>query len=72
MLVTLVVVLLLAQLYWFSLRRWMGRWGTASSDLTKVMVGDCLIVKPTFTYTMAITVNARPEHIWPWLVQMGY
>ena len=21
---------------------------------------------------MAVIVNARPEHIWPWLVQMGY
>jgi len=21
---------------------------------------------------MAVTVHARPEHVWPWLVQMGY
>jgi hypothetical protein len=21
---------------------------------------------------MAVTVNARPDHIWPWLVQIGY
>jgi hypothetical protein len=21
---------------------------------------------------MAVTVDARPEHIWPWLVQIGY
>ena len=21
---------------------------------------------------MAVIVNARPEHVWPWLVQMGY
>jgi hypothetical protein len=21
---------------------------------------------------MAVTVNATPEHIWPWLVQIGY
>jgi hypothetical protein len=21
---------------------------------------------------MAVTINARPEHIWPWLVQIGY
>ena len=36
------------------------------------MVGDGLIAGPTFVYTMATTVNAQPEHIWPWLVQMGY
>src|SRR5690242_21782568 len=50
----------------------MGRWGTTSSHLTRVMAGDGLIVDPTFSYTMAATVNAQPEHIWPWLVQMGY
>jgi hypothetical protein len=50
----------------------MGHWGTTSSDLTRGMAGDGLVVDPTFSYTTAITINARPEHIWPWLVQMGY
>jgi hypothetical protein len=72
MLLTLLVILAFAVLYWFPLRRWMGRWGATSSDLTRVMAGDDLIVDPTFSYTMAATVNARPEQIWPWLVQMGY
>jgi hypothetical protein len=69
---TLLVILTVAVLYWFPLRRWMGRWGTTSSDLARVMAGDSLIVNPTFTYTMAATVSAQPEHIWPWLVQIGY
>ena len=72
MLATLFVLFVLAVLYWFPLRRWMGRWGTTSSDLPRVMAGDGLIVNPTFVYTMAATVNAQPEHIWPWLVQLGY
>jgi hypothetical protein len=72
MLPTLVIVLTLGIVYWFPLRRWMGRWGTASSDLTRAMAGDGLIVDPPFSYTVGITINARPEHIWPWLVQMGY
>jgi hypothetical protein len=72
MLPTLLVILTVAVLYWFPLRSWMGRWGTTSSDLTRVMAGDGLIVDPTFAYTMASTVNAQPEYIWPWLVQMGY
>ena len=71
-LLTLFVIVVLAVLYWFPLRRWMARWGTTSSDLTRVMAGDGLIVDPPFVYTMAATVNAQPEHIWPWLVQMGY
>ena len=72
MLSTLFVILALAVLYWFPVRRWMGRWGTTPSDLTRVMAGDSLIVDPTYSGTMAVVVNAPPEHIWPWLVQMGY
>jgi len=36
------------------------------------MAGDRLLFDPTFSYTMAIDVNAPPEDIWPWLVQLGY
>jgi hypothetical protein len=50
----------------------MNHWGARPSDLARAMAGDGLIVEPTFSYTMAITINAQPEHIWPWLVQMGY
>jgi len=36
------------------------------------MAGDALLEKATYSGTTAITVNASPEHIWPWLVQIGY
>src|SRR5215813_2834556 len=26
----------------------------------------------TYSSTLAVTIDAAPEHIWPWLVQMGY
>ena len=69
---TLLVIFTFAALYWFPIRRWMGRWGTTPSDLSRVMAGDGLIADPTYSGTMAVIVNARPEDIWPWLVQMGY
>ena len=69
---TLVVILAFATLYWFPIRRWMNQWGTTPSDLSRVMAGDRLIADPTYSGTMAVTVNATPEHIWPWLVQIGY
>jgi hypothetical protein len=72
MLPTLLVIFTFAALYWFPIRRWMGRWGTTPSDLSRVMAGDGLIADPTYSGTMAVIVNARPEDIWPWLVQMGY
>jgi hypothetical protein len=72
MIPALAIALTVALLYWFPIRRWTGHWGATSSDLTRVMPGDGLVVDPAFSYTTAILINARPEHIWPWLVQMGY
>jgi hypothetical protein len=72
MLPTLFAILTLAALYWFPIRRWMSRWGATPSDLQRVMVGDGLLADPTFSYTTVVNVNAPPEDIWPWLVQLGY
>jgi hypothetical protein len=72
MLPTLLVILTLLVVYWLPIRRWMSRWGATPSDLTRVMAGDALLVNPTYSGTMAIVVDASPEHIWPWLVQIGY
>jgi hypothetical protein len=72
MFLTLVFIVALAVLYWFPARSWMGRWGSTPSDLNRVMAGDSLIVDHTYSGTLAVAINARPEHIWPWLVQMGY
>jgi hypothetical protein len=69
---TLLVIVTCALLYWFPIRRWMSRWGATPSDLTRAMAGDALLANPTYSGTMAVTVDARPEHIWPWLVQIGY
>ena len=72
MIPTLVVILTFSMLYWFPIRRWMNRWGATPSDLTRVMAGDSLLADQTYSGTTAVIVNARPEHIWPWLVQIGY
>jgi len=66
------VVISLAIVYCFALRRWFVRWGTAPADLTRAMSGDAAIGDPTYTATLAVTVDATPADIWPWLVQMGY
>ena len=72
MLPTLFATLTISVLYWLLIRRWMSRWGAMPSDLTRVMTGDALLANPTYSGTMAVTVDAAPEHIWPWLVQIGY
>ena len=68
----LFVLLALAILYWFPIRRWMSRWGATPSDLTRVMAGDSFLVDPAYSGTMAVTVSAPPADIWPWLVQIGF
>jgi hypothetical protein len=71
-LLILLAVLALALLYWFPARRWMNRWGATPSDLTRVMAGDELLPRWTYSGTLAVVVRAPPEDIWPWLVQIGY
>lgn len=72
MLFTFLMMLTLTLLYWFPVRRWFRRWGTTDEDLTRVMAGDSVIANPTHSATHALTVDAPPEDIWPWLVQIGY
>jgi hypothetical protein len=47
------------------------RWGATTSEVTASMPGDDLVPDPRLGYTRAITVNAPPEAVWPWLVQIG-
>lgn len=62
----------LGALYWFPMRRWMSRWGATPAELSRVMAGDSLLPHHTYSGTMAVTIHAAPEDIWPWLVQIGY
>jgi hypothetical protein len=72
MLSALFVILTFSALYWFPVRRWMNRWGATPSDVACVMAGDSLLADQTYSGTTAVIVNAKPEHIWPWLIQIGY
>ncbi len=72
MLIAIGVVIAAALVYWFPVRRWFARWGTTPDERTREMPGDDVIVEPTDVTTHAVTVDAPPEDIWPWLVQMGY
>jgi hypothetical protein len=58
--------------YGYPVRRWFGRWGTTAAERTRVMPGDALIPNATDVSMQALTVEAPPEDIWPWLVQIGY
>ena len=53
------------------IRPWQLRWGATDEEVARAMSGDDVVKQPTFNATRAVTIQARPEEIWPWLVQMG-
>lgn len=61
----------LAGLYAWKIRPWMLQWGATPEEQIRALPGDEVIENPTHVTTHAIRINARPEDIWPWLVQMG-
>ena len=72
MFVRLLVLSGLGLLYWFPIRKWFGRWGTTPDERARAMAGDSVIPEPTHLATHAVTVEATPNYVWPWLLQMGY
>lgn len=48
------------------------RWGATDAEVGKALPGDGVIPDAEIVTTHAITVDAPPEAIWPWLVQQGY
>jgi hypothetical protein len=53
-------------------RRWHLRWGATPAEVAGPMPGDGLVPVSQFTATRAVTIDAPPREVWPWLVQVGY
>lgn len=45
--------------------------GAEPSELGQTLPGDELLANPIIYWQHAITINARPEDVWPWIIQMG-
>lgn len=52
-------------------RPWHERWGASDEEVHAVLPGDELVAEPATQTTRGISVNATPEHVWPWVVQLG-
>jgi hypothetical protein len=52
--------------------RWWRTWGIDPTEAAKPLAGDDLVPVPTGIETRGITIDAPPEAVWPWLVQMGF
>src|SRR5512133_1316297 len=53
-------------------RPWHLRWGATKTEVAAPMPGDDIVRKAQFNATRAITINAPPEDVWPWIAQVGY
>jgi hypothetical protein len=54
------------------IRPWHLRWGATDEEVQRPLPGDDQVPNPFVTATRAVAIDAPPEQVWPWLVQMGY
>lgn len=47
-------------------------YGSTTAERAKELPGDSVVRRPTTVTDHAITIDAPPQDVWPWLVQMGW
>lgn len=57
--------------YSWVVRPWHLEWGATPEEVRRPMPGDELVPHTTLCATRGLTIDAPPEDVWPWLVQMG-
>lgn len=61
----------LAAAYIFGIRPWHTSWGATEDEMNEWLPGDEIMPKADVQVTHAITIDAPPETVWKWLVQIG-
>jgi hypothetical protein len=51
---------------------WQRRWGATEEEVRRAMPGDALLRENPPSTTRAIAIDASPEVVFPWLLQIGY
>jgi hypothetical protein len=52
-------------------RPWMLDWGSTQEERGQQLPGDDIVESVMSHHTRAVTINAPPEAVWPWLIQIG-
>ena len=60
-----------AMVYLGTVRPWVLTWGATREEAKRPMPGDDILSNASLQTTRVITIDAPPDCIWPWLVQMG-
>lgn len=60
---------------WFALVAATSPWhrfaGSRRSELSLALPGDAPIATPTFWIQHAVSIDATPDRVWPWIAQLG-
>lgn len=71
MLAVLIGVSISTILYLALLWPWMSTWGATKAEQEMALPGDELVPAATLQTTKGLTIEAGPEAIYPWLLQIG-
>jgi hypothetical protein len=69
-LVGLIIAVAVIGTYLLVLGPWQRRWGATEEEVRRAMPGDDLLRPDAPSTTRAITIDAPPEEIFPWLLQI--
>jgi hypothetical protein len=58
-------------LTWPVLKRRFDNWGSTEHEQKRTWKGDDLVIGPKEVHTRAVSIEAAPHRVWPWLVQFG-
>ena len=61
----------MAALYALAVRPWQLRWGATAAESQDELPGDGIIPRADLVSTRAIGIDASPDHVWPWIAQLG-
>jgi hypothetical protein len=60
-----------AATYWLVARPWHLRWGATADEVLRQWPGDELVARPGARAVRAVTIDAPPPRVWPWIMQVG-
>ncbi len=69
---TLLLAAVVIVVYASAIGPWHRRWGATEDEVRRRMPGDELLPTDSASTTRAITIEATPADVFPWLLQIGY
>ena len=69
--VPLAIFGLLVAIYAAAIHPWLMNWGATPEERRMTLPGDEMAAGPVTYFTRAMTIDAPPSAVWPWLVQIG-